>query len=56
MWLLGEKPRLFETRAANDLEEAVVRWMARQDRAPWVPSAIVLSTLLIAMVLFAVAR
>lgn len=56
MWLLGEKSRFFETRETNDLEDTVTRWIARQDPAPWVPSAIVLSTLLIAMVLFALAR
>lgn len=56
MWLLGEKAWFSETREATDLDRTVARWISQQEAAPWLSSAIVLSTLFIAMVLFAVAR
>jgi hypothetical protein len=56
MWSFGEKAWSGKTRSGEDLEELVANWLQQQEPADWLPSALVLSTLLAAMVLFAVSR
>lgn len=56
MWSVNDRPWPFEQRSGNELEESVANWMAGQAATAWISSTVVLGTLLIAMVLFAISR
>jgi hypothetical protein len=56
MWSLRERAWSLRSREGDDLEQTVADWLTQQEAADWLPSALVLSTLLAAMVLFAVSR
>ena len=55
MRIVGHRPRTFE-HDGMDLEERVTDWLSRQVSSFAVADAVILGVLLVAMVLFALAR
>jgi hypothetical protein len=56
MWSPRVRAWQVDSRDGHDLEQRVADWLTQQEAADWLPSAMILGTLLTAMVLFAVSR
>ena len=56
MRLVRKERWSFDARNGKDLEELVADWLTQHESTGWIPSALVLSALLVAIVLFAVSR
>ena len=55
-WPSSARPRPFEKNEGRDLEERIADRTEQAESAPWLTSAIVLGSLLVAIVLFALGR